>query len=289
LTSLPRSLLLYNFGSGRKLKEADYHPHLLVGLADGTVVSFNFRDNNLQEKKIFALGTAPVSFSTCKVDGRTAIFASGSRASVLYWERQRLHQSPVMLKDMARGTNINSPAFPSCLVLATPSRLTIGNVRGVDKMQIKSIPLGLDNPRRITHHPALKVFGVACVSTAPPRIGEAEERLSSFKLIDDITFSHLGSFVCEADEEIVATLTLPNADTGRPCFCVGTVQIHPEEREPSSGRILLFSFGPTEGSASSSTPSLKLVTATPVSGCVYQLAFINGLIAAAVNSSVRRL
>lgn len=98
LPSLARSLLLHNFGAGRKPKEADYHPHLLAGMADGTVVSFRFKEHELKDEKVFALGTTPVSLATCKVDGRTSVFASGSRASVLFWDRHRLHQSPVMLK-----------------------------------------------------------------------------------------------------------------------------------------------------------------------------------------------
>lgn len=100
LPSLPRSLLLHNFGTGRNRKDLDFRPHLLVGLGDGSVVSYVFREKEreLVDHKLFSLGTAPVSFSTCVVDGRRTVFASGSRASVLYWDRQRLQQSPVMIK-----------------------------------------------------------------------------------------------------------------------------------------------------------------------------------------------
>ncbi|OSX59780.1 hypothetical protein POSPLADRAFT_1048255 [Postia placenta MAD-698-R-SB12] len=287
LSSLPRSLLLYNFGSGRTRKDVDFQPHLLAGLADGTVVSFIFKDNDLKDKKVFALGNAPVALTTCTADGKTSIFASGSRASVLYWDRQRLHQSPVMLKDMARGASLNSAAFPSCLVLATSSSLTIGNVRGVDKMQIRTVPLGLDNPRRVAYHAGLKTLGVACTRAAPPRIAEAEERLSSFKLFDDVTFTNLASFYCDPDEEVASVLALPTAGASdKPSFCVGTVRIHPDEREPSKGRLLLFSFSPQQDTVSAINPALILVASATVDGCVYQAAYVHGLIVAAVNSSV---
>lgn len=98
LPALARSLLLFNFGSGRAAKDAEYHPHLLAGLADGSVVSFSFKNKELREKKIASLGTAPVFLSPCLVDGRRTVLASGNRASILYWDKQRLQQSPVMLR-----------------------------------------------------------------------------------------------------------------------------------------------------------------------------------------------
>lgn len=98
LPSLPRSILLHNFGTGRSKKERDFHPHLLVGLTNGSVVSWGFTDSELKDKKLFLLGMAPVSLSTCVVDGKNAVFASGSRASILYWDKQRLANSPVTIK-----------------------------------------------------------------------------------------------------------------------------------------------------------------------------------------------
>lgn len=98
LPCLPRSLLLYNFGSGRKPKDEDYRPHLLVGGNDGSLVSYVFKDNTLRDMKIYPLGETPVSLAVCNVDGRNAVFASGGRAAVFYWDRQRLLRSSVMLK-----------------------------------------------------------------------------------------------------------------------------------------------------------------------------------------------
>lgn len=89
---------MHNFGDGRKVKDANYHPHVLVGLADGTLVSYSFKENRLKDKKLYPLGDTPVSLAVCTADGRSAVFASGSRAAVMYWDRQRLQRSTVMLK-----------------------------------------------------------------------------------------------------------------------------------------------------------------------------------------------
>jgi len=51
------------------------------------------------------------------------------------------------------------------------------------------ISLGLDNPRRITYHNMLKMYGVACVRSEPIRHGEPEFVASSFKILSDTSFS----------------------------------------------------------------------------------------------------
>ena len=98
LPSLPRSILLHNFGFGTSSKGADYRPFVIAGLADGTIACFAIKDDELRDLKMFPLGTAPVSLTSCSVDGKRAVFANGSLSSVLYWDKQRLRQSHVMVK-----------------------------------------------------------------------------------------------------------------------------------------------------------------------------------------------
>jgi DNA damage-binding protein 1 len=98
LPALPRSLLLHNFGQSTRTKDPDYHPYLLVGLTDGTVVSFAFQNKELVDQNIFSLGELPVFLSPCQVDSRKTVITCGSRASILFWERETLHHSPVILK-----------------------------------------------------------------------------------------------------------------------------------------------------------------------------------------------
>jgi DNA damage-binding protein 1 len=99
LPSLPRALLLQQFSRpGNEPSCSSDAAHLLVGLGDGNVVSFVFKDNRLGDSKFTSLGNGPVCMTTCEVDGKPAVFASGSRAAVFFWERNRLQNSPVMLK-----------------------------------------------------------------------------------------------------------------------------------------------------------------------------------------------
>ncbi|KAI0335819.1 hypothetical protein GY45DRAFT_705258 [Cubamyces sp. BRFM 1775] len=283
LPMLPRSILLHNFGTATRSKDADFHPHLLVGLADGSVVTYAMRDGELHDRKVSSLGNAPANLSVCSVDDKTVVVASAARANVLYWDRQRVRPSPVGVKYMVKAATLNTAAFPSCLAIATSSALLIGNIRGVDKMQIRTIPLGMDNPRKMAYHPTQQVFGVACTRANPGRIGEDDAITGSFKLLDAHSFSQLHHFQCKPDEEPSSVLALPGDGSGSsPAFCLGTVVIRPEEREPSRGRLVLFSLTSVDGSR-----LLSVLASHETSGCVYALAQISdGVIAAAINSSV---
>ena len=159
LPTLPRSVLLHNFGTGTRPRDPELHPYLLVGLADGTLVTYALKDGTLHNRKQSSLGNAPASLSVCTIDGKTVVLASGTRSSILFLDRQRVRPSPVSVKvsstplhsrqgwltrrspeqDMIRGVTLNTAMFPSCLAIATSSSLLIGNVRGLDKMQIRSV------------------------------------------------------------------------------------------------------------------------------------------------------
>ncbi|KAJ7644328.1 CPSF A subunit region-domain-containing protein [Roridomyces roridus] len=284
LPAVVRSLLLYDFGA-----YGDSHPYLMAGLGDGSFAYFTWNDQGrtLGAAKLTSLGNLPVGFTPCLVDGKRALFAAGSRAVVLSWDRDGLQQSPVMLKEVTASAQIHSEHYESSLILANESALFIGRVKNVDKMHIRSIPLDLDVPHRIVYAPALKVFGVACTRQEPTRVGELElGPTSSFRLLDDVTFNNISQFNCEPDEEVtcVTIITLEQDDgESTPFFCVGTCTSGSEEKIPGNGRLLIFSAYPTE--ASRSNPQLALAASADVHGCVYAVTTVKGLIAIGVNSA----
>ncbi|KAF7365431.1 CPSF-A domain-containing protein [Mycena venus] len=286
LGAVVRSLLPYNFGT-----PGEPHIYLLAGLGDGSFVSlsWNEQERKLGEPSVTSLGDLPVHFTPCRVDGEEALFAAGSRAMVLTWQRDSIHQSPVILKEVMAAAQINHEKFESSLLLANESALFIGQVRNVDEMHIRSIPLGLDTPQRIVHEPSLKIFGVACTRREPTRIGSVEPSpRSSFRLLDDTNFNHLSQYNCEADEEItcVTTLTLKEDEDSTVFFCLGTYVFQADEKVPGNGRVLTFTaFPPTSGSSSSNL-QLSLAASADVRGCVYSITTIKGLIAVGVDSAI---
>lgn len=112
LPAAPRSLLLHAFSEGNEKSQT--HPHLLVGLVDGSVVTFVFRDEGngqgkaLMDMKCISIGTLPVSLHPAMIEGKDAVVACGSRSSVLCWDKEWLVHSPLMLKVSVLVTEYSS-------------------------------------------------------------------------------------------------------------------------------------------------------------------------------------
>jgi DNA damage-binding protein 1 len=107
LPAAPRSLLLYSFTSETGGKLPPLHPHLLVGLVDGSLAAFPFQNGTLGDQKLISIGNLPVTMHTCRIRGRSTVFACGSRTSILFWEKDRLQHSPLMLKVRIMASSCN--------------------------------------------------------------------------------------------------------------------------------------------------------------------------------------
>ena len=77
---------------------------------------------------------------------------------------------------------------------------------------------------------------------------------------------------------------IPSSD-GDTAICVGTVFHKFGEREPSRGRLLLFS-AELDTNLSSNKLQLKQISELEVKGCVHALARVGRLLAAAIGPSV---
>jgi DNA damage-binding protein 1 len=148
LPALPRSLLLHDFGNA---------PHLLVGLRDGTLVAFTFAKNELQDKRVFSLGTEPVGLTQFEMGENNVVFASGSRAALFYLERGILQHSSILIKvnvtsrvrppcsvltceqSVFASARINSEIWLSSLLLMTSTGCVVGTVQDLDKMHIRTV------------------------------------------------------------------------------------------------------------------------------------------------------
>ncbi|KIL67911.1 hypothetical protein M378DRAFT_185481 [Amanita muscaria Koide BX008] len=285
LPSLVRSLLLYNFGTDPSSKGNDYQPYLLVGLSDGSLVTFIWRDKELQEKKLVSLGHAPIILTPCTVEGKRAVLAAGSRATLVSFDKKRLQFSPVSLKDISAASCLNVAAFRSSFALATQTGISIGGIGDLNKLHIRTIPFGSDNPRRIVYDPASKLFGIACTQTIPGRVGGLDSTRSSFVLLDGTTYTQMSRFHCAEGEEITSA-TILKSDKGLATFSIGTYRYVVGETEPAGGRILILGTNNPDPDAKQTGHQLSLLASVSVKGCVYALSTVGSYIAAAVNSSV---
>jgi len=85
----------------------------------------------------------------------------------------------------------------------------------------------------------------------------------------------------------VVSFTAQLEAQSRPFFCLGTVVHNDEDKEPTQGRLLVFSAYASPVPKQNSTVELSLLASAEVKGCVYALRMVKGKIIAAINSSVR--
>jgi DNA damage-binding protein 1 len=136
------------------------HLHLLVGLGDGTLVTYllSFPLSGLpmiSNKQEIRLGTHPVSLSCFTNKGTLCVFVGCDQPTVLFSRQtnDQLLYSPVNIgsEDITCVTPFFHPSFADCLALASDSTLILGNFDSLQRVHITSCPLG-EAPRHITHH-----------------------------------------------------------------------------------------------------------------------------------------
>jgi DNA damage-binding protein 1 len=203
---VPRSVILAT------LDDVDF---VLVGLGDGKLTTFQFdaTHGKLSDRKTMAVGTQPISLTPFSARGGAHVFACGDRPNVISASNKKLIISNVNMKvappppvssppppqDILVMSPFNAESFPDCLAVATDGALTLGNVDDIQKLHIRTVPLG-EQPRRIAHVEGARAFVVLTVRSS---IGDkGEEREEAFiKLLDDQTFEREregGSVSCAA-------------------------------------------------------------------------------------------
>ncbi|KZT56361.1 hypothetical protein CALCODRAFT_497530 [Calocera cornea HHB12733] len=282
---LPVSTILTTFGANKK-------PHLLVGLGNGTISSYALKTElvlgqpavRATDKKTFSLGTKPVILTACKdLVKEASIFACGDRPALLFLKNDRLTASPIKLRDIHAGSILHCPQFPASFIFASASSLLIGRIQEAQKIDVRTIALGLDTPIRLTYHKGLRAYGVVCQrkELINNRDTDRETYSSSFKLFDDITFEHINNFTARPDEQMMCVTTIPDSteEEDSDFFVVGTYESTGAEEDISKGRILMFEEVRNR--------KLKLVVSYDVNGCVYAVTNVGANLAAAINGTVQ--
>ncbi|KAL1677809.1 mono-functional DNA-alkylating methyl methanesulfonate N-term-domain-containing protein [Schizophyllum commune] len=287
LPALVRCLTVQHFGG----KDEGRHTYLIAGLANGSVVTYALRDGVTHDRKVTSLGSAPVSLAVYLKDGEPAVFAAGQHAALWSWEKKRLHHAAVMVRDVAAIAPLELFDHKDALLLASPTGLTVGSVQAVDKMHIRTIPLGGYTPTGIVHDTTNKVFGVIASYRPPGCIGIDTEpgTKCAFLLFDDSTYEELQRHNF-ADGTVPTAITLVQRPTDEGAqetfFCVATYDASlAEEDDLESGLLTLLSIRRT-ASADGSTAQIAERATRPIIKPAMQMTTVKGLIAAAVESAV---
>ncbi|XP_065222979.1 DNA damage-binding protein 1 [Planococcus citri] len=291
--------------------------YLLCALGDGSMFYFNMDRNTgkLSDRKKVTLGTQPIVLSTFRSLSTTNVFACSDRPTVIYSSNHKLVFSNVNLKQVNHMCSLNAEAYPDSLAMATDNTVTIGTIDEIQKLHIRTIPLG-EAPRRIAYQEASQTFGVITMrvdqldggNTCPSRPSastlaqsSSQSTLSAMSLvnknnctiypemgtevevhnlliIDQNTFEVLHAHQLPANEYALSLESCKLGDDPNYYYVIGTAFVNPEESEPKVGRIIMFQYD--EG-------KLTQVAEKEVKGACYSLVEFNGKLLASINSTVR--
>jgi len=266
---VPRSVLFATFSGTH---------YLLVGLGDGHLLNFQFdlKQGHISDRKKISLGTQAIMLKPFVSKGEHNVFACSDRPTVLYSRNNKLLYSTVNLPEVSYMCDFDCQSFPESLALATENSLTIGTIDEIQKLHIRTVPLG-EMPRRICHHESANVFCLLSVRLSINDEGE-ETETSFVKLIDDQTFEVVDSYQLQQFENACSCMTCEFTDDKNKYFVVGTALALPSEQEPTKGRLLVFNVVNNK---------LELQAETEVKGAVYCIEYFNGKLLAGINSKVQ--
>ena len=111
------------------------------------------------ERKRAVLGTQPLALRAFRHGGGASssatgdlscadagaqlnVFACSDRPAVIYTQNRKLLFSNVNLKHVSSVCPLNARAYPQSLALATHAGLTIGTIDQIQKLHIRTVPLG---------------------------------------------------------------------------------------------------------------------------------------------------
>ncbi|KAE8747775.1 hypothetical protein FOCC_FOCC005387 [Frankliniella occidentalis] len=303
---IPRSILMTCFEGSN---------YLLCALGDGAMFYFSLSKTGiLTEKKKVTLGTQPTVLRTFRSLSTTNVFACSDRPTVIYSSNHKLVFSNVNLKEVNHMCSLNAESYPDSLALATDSTVTIGTIDEIQKLHIRSVPLG-ESPRRIAYQESSQTFGVismrmdvqdsggvqparpsASTQTQSTSVSSSlfktasvgavnlstdhgqEVEIHNLLIIDQHTFEVLHAHQFMQTEYALSLLSCKLGDDPTTYYIVGTAYINPEESEPKFGRILIFQYQDNK---------LTQVHEKDIKGACFSLVEFNGKLLTSINSTVR--
>lgn len=258
---IPRSILMTNFEGIN---------YLLCALGDGSMFYFtlNIADGILKDKKKVTLGTQPTTLKTFRSLSTSNVFACSDRPTVIYSSNHKLVFSNVNLKEVNHMCSLNAAAYPDSLALATKTSVILGTIDEIQKLHIRTVPLG-ESPRRIAYQETSQTFGVitsrmdiqdstGLIPSRPSASTQTQNITTSNNLllkpgagvsginnefghevetynlliIDQNTFEVLHAHQFMQTEYATSLISAKLGEDPNTYFVVGTALVNPEESEP---------------------------------------------------------
>lgn len=284
----------------------DVH-YLLVAFGDGALIYyvFDIKTGTHGEPKKSSVGTRPPSLHRVRNKNRQHLFVCSDRPVIIFSANKKLVFSNVNVKVVNTVCSLSSESYRDCLVISDGNAMVFGTVDDIQKIHIRSIPMG-ESVLRIAHQKFTGTYGVCSsrVEKKPDQVCASKNALvntqsrmkisgnrnetessptsvSSFMILDQNSFQVLHSHEFGPFETAVSCISAQFTSDPRYYYVVGTGLIFPDEQETKLGRIMVFEVDEIERS------KLRKVCDLTVRGCCMALRVLNGKLVAAINSSVR--
>ncbi|VDD75995.1 unnamed protein product [Mesocestoides corti] len=311
---LPRSILI------AQLEEAAF---LFAAMADGSVYYYTIDCTSgnvfLRDAKRVNAGTGPsMHLSQWRSHNKGHIFVCSNHPCVVYSTRNKLVFSNVNLKEVTWMAPLNGSYYTNCICLVIPSGLVIGSVDNLQKLHVRTIPLG-ESPRRLALQPETGSLGVITyrrevfqegvgfkpirhsvslspklhkssspvpktISSLPTATKFPDVEVSSLLIYNqsnlELQLVHTFHYSQTVLEMGMSIASINLGENGGTVYAVGTALFAKDDIEPKKGRIHLFRYNPE-------ISKLETLLIHDVNGSVFRILDFNGRILAAVTSSVR--
>lgn len=306
--AVPRSILLHQFSSKKGGETAVAPPktgvsdrdalssHLLIGFGDGTLVTFSLSlptDDSysstvgLSDSKTVILGTQALKLDAIETSsGTRAVAVSGGRPTLVYADSKRFSYSMLKHKDQRGMATLY--AGPECVfnAFALANSIELASIGALKQRDIRTFPLGLNQPLAIAQWPNRQVFAV-CTWTFLPcgTASKIDASRGAIHILDQTTFETLDEIRLEPDER-------PNCITvlraqGHEMLVVGTGLVSDDTPETTSGRLVGYDVSIGSSRTKEERGRLRRLFTHKENGNVYSVQSINNRLAAAVNSEVK--
>ncbi|EPQ28698.1 uncharacterized protein PFL1_04001 [Pseudozyma flocculosa PF-1] len=311
LPSLPRSIVIHRFGDvAEDTQGTPSSPagpaYLLIGLGDGTLLTYrlglpdadSYSDTvGVYDQKAVSLGTRALRLDKVQTsEGLLAVSVAGERPTIVFADARRFSFSAIKYRAVrSTATLYGGAGQPALGAFAVAEGVRVATVGALQKLDIRTVPLGCHQPLAIAPHPAAKAFGLVTWTFVPQASAAAaaigSQARGAVRLLDQSDLATLDEVQLEAFERpnCVDVVALKGRRT---YLVVGTGYVRPDASETTKGRLIGYEIVEGGGSGSSrerptkSRRALRLAFEEEVGGNVYAVVGIQGRIAAAINSRV---
>lgn len=123
------------------------------------------------------------------------------------------------------------------LAIAKEGELSIGTIDDIQKLHIRTIPLG-EHARRICHQEQSRTFAICSLKNNQNSTEETETHF--VRLLDDQSFDFISTYALDTYEYGCSIISCSFSDDNNVYYCVGTAYVLPEENEPTKVNLSLF-------------------------------------------------